>query len=113
MPTPINDYTDAAYYHASHTQDGECAAVNRQGDPAMALVNDVAANAGDASGNADRAAYMFAYGADAAQVILTLEWAQEQARLTIRSATRAIEHLRALKTPNAELRGRPLADGPA
>lgn len=69
-----------------------------QHDPAMALMNDVAANAGDASGNADRAAHMLAYGADVAQVILTLEWAQEQAQRTIHSAARAIEHLRTLKS---------------
>ena len=76
--------------------------MSAQHDPAMVLVNDVAANAGAASGNADRAAYMLAYGADVAQVILTLEWAQEQAQLTIRGAARAIEHLRTLK-PNAQV----------
>lgn len=66
---------------------------------ARADVRAVASEAGDASGNADRASYLFENGCDIGQVIEALEWTQEQARRTAHKAARALERVRAM-TPN-------------
>lgn len=77
---------------------------------ALADVRAVAGEAGDASGNADRALHLLVNGRDAREVLEALQWAEEQGRRLVAFAGRARARVAAL-TPNVELTGAGTASG--
>ena len=64
---------------------------------AISAVKDVASEAGDASGNADRADYMLLHKCDIDSVIEALEWAQQQSKQAAVKAAIALEKVKLLK----------------
>lgn len=75
-------------------------------DHAKIEVRAAAGNAGDASGSADEAAYLFERG-DIAEAADKMKFAREQAEKAMRCAAQAEWRLRRLMalTPNAKLTG--------
>lgn len=82
-------------------------------DYAKIEVRAAAGNAGDASGSADQAAYLFERG-DIAEAAEKMKFAREQAEKAMRCAEQAEWRLRRLVAlpPNAQVTGGPLAERP-